>query len=121
VPDAAALHHALGLTLVRLDRSSEGLAELKRAAKLLPADARFAYVYAVGLSSAGKTQAALAEIDRALEHHPDDRDLLLTAAIFRRDSGDIDGARRYAERLSQRYPNDSNAAQLARELGATGN
>jgi tetratricopeptide (TPR) repeat protein len=121
VPDAAALHHALGLTLVRLDRSSAGLAELKRAAKLLPADARFAYVYAVGLSSAGKTQAALAEIDRALKHHPDDRDLLLTAAIFRRDNGDIDGARRYAERLSQRYPNDSNAAQLARELGATGN
>ena len=119
MPDAAALHHALGLTLVRLDRSSEGLAELKHAARLLPEDTRFAYVYAVGLNSTGKTKAAIAEIDRALKYHPDDRDLLQVAAIFRRDSGDLTGARRYAERLSQRYPEDSNAAQLARDLSAT--
>ncbi len=88
MPKAPALHHALGLTLVRLDRSTQGLAELKRAAKLLPANARFAYVYAVGLNSTGKTKAAIFEIDRALKHNPDDRDLLMVAVIFRRDSGD---------------------------------
>ena len=120
VPDAAALHHALGLTLVRLDQSSGALAELKRAAELLPVNARFAYVYAVGLNSAGKTKAAVAEIDRALKYHPDDRDLLLAAVIFRRDRGDIAGARRYADHLSRRYPDDSDAAQLALELSAAG-
>ena len=98
----------------------EGLAELQRATKLAPSDARTAYVYAVGLNSAGKTKAALTEIDRALKYHPDDRDLLVAAAVFRRDGGDAAGARRYARRLSQRYPDDTGAAQLARDLGATG-
>ncbi len=120
MPNDAALHHALGLTLVRLDRSTEALAELKRAATLLPENARFAYVYAVGLNSAGKTKASLTEVDRALKHHPDNRDLLMVAAVFRRDSGDISGARRYAEHLSQRYPEDSNAARLANDLSTAG-
>ena len=120
IPNDASLHHALGLTLVRLDRSEEALAELKRATTLLPDNARFAYVYAIGLNSAGKTRASLAEVDRALEYHPDNRDLLMVAAVFRRDRGDRTGARRYAERLSQRYPDDANAARLARDLNATG-
>ncbi len=61
VPRSAALHHALGLALVRQGRNTQALAELQRAAKLAPSDTRYAYVYAVGLNSAGKTQAAIAE------------------------------------------------------------
>ncbi|HLN49177.1 MAG TPA: tetratricopeptide repeat protein [Steroidobacteraceae bacterium] len=116
-PGAAALHYALGLTLVRLGRSVDALAELKRAAKLAPDDARFAYVYAVGLNGAGKSAAALAEIERALAHEPDNRDLLNAAITFRRDSGDAVGARRYAERMLQSYPDDPDAKALMRELG----
>ncbi len=115
-PGAAALHYALGLTLVRLGRHADGLTELERAAKLAPDDARFAYVYAVGLNGAGKSAAALAEIDRALAREPDNRDLLNAAFTFRRDSGDAAGARRYAERLVERYPDDSDSVQLKREL-----
>lgn len=106
---AAALHHTLGLTLVRLGRKAEALAELQRAARLAPSDARFAYVYAVSLHAAGRTQAALAELDRALALHGGDRDLLVAAIALRRDSGDLAGARRYALRLSQRYPDDPEA------------
>jgi Flp pilus assembly protein TadD len=91
---AATLHHGLGLTLVRLGRKQEALGALQRAAQLAPDDARFAYVYAVGLNSAGRTTAALAELERALALHPDDRDLLAAALSFRRDSGDLAGARR---------------------------
>jgi predicted CXXCH cytochrome family protein len=46
-PDAAALHHALGLSLVRQKRPSEALRELELATKLDPANERFRYVYGV--------------------------------------------------------------------------
>jgi tetratricopeptide (TPR) repeat protein len=116
-PKAAALHHVLGLTLVRLGRHGDALAEFQRAARLDPLDVRFAYVYAVSLHSAHRTEAALTEIDRALAHEPDNRELLVAAVTFRRDAGDLAGARRYALRLSQRYPDDPGVALLLRQLG----
>lgn len=116
-PEAAGLHYALGLTLVRLGHNADALSELQRAGKRAPDDARFDYVYAVALNGAGKSAAALAEIDRALAREPDNRDLLNAAITFRRDSGDVAGARRYAERMLERYPDDPDAAGLMRELG----
>jgi Flp pilus assembly protein TadD len=50
MPDAAALHHALGLSLVRQQRKSEALAELRRATELDPANPRFKYVYDIARS-----------------------------------------------------------------------
>ena len=91
---------------------------MQRATKLDLSDARFAYVYAVGLQSVGKLQAAITEIDRALTRHPDNRDLLVAAVNFRQEKGDAAGARRFAKRLFDRYPDDPNAAILARQLGA---
>ncbi|MCM2310454.1 MAG: hypothetical protein NDI84_03540, partial [Steroidobacteraceae bacterium] len=48
-PDAAALHHALGLALVRQQRKQEALLELKRATELEPGNARYRYVYDVAM------------------------------------------------------------------------
>jgi predicted CXXCH cytochrome family protein len=45
VPDAAALHHSLGLSLVRQQRKAEALRELRRATELEPGNARYKYVY----------------------------------------------------------------------------
>ena len=50
-PNSAMLHHALGLALVRMKRTDDALGELERATMLEPANARFAYVYAVALHS----------------------------------------------------------------------
>jgi tetratricopeptide (TPR) repeat protein len=47
---AATLHHALGLSLVRQQRGPEALRELKRATDLDPRNERFAYVYEVALA-----------------------------------------------------------------------
>jgi tetratricopeptide (TPR) repeat protein len=49
-PGTAALHHALGLSLVRQARHREALAELKRATELEPGNRRYAYVYEVARS-----------------------------------------------------------------------
>ena len=54
VPGAAALHHSLGLSLVRQQRKPEALKELKRATELDPTNRRYAYVYDVARADLAK-------------------------------------------------------------------
>ena len=100
-PGDANLHHALGLTLVRLQRLDEALDELQRAAELEPGDARFAYVYAVALHSTGEAKAAIARLETALAAHPDDRDILQALVSFHGEQGEAVEARKYAARLQE--------------------
>ncbi len=66
-PRAAPLHHALGLALVRQKQTAAAVRELGEAAKLAPANARYAYVYAVALHDTGRPQDALRALKAALE------------------------------------------------------
>jgi Flp pilus assembly protein TadD len=75
-PNDAALHHALGLTLVRQREILRGVVELTRAVELAPDDARFSYVLAVALHDTGQPGAARKVIDDALRHHPFEPSLL---------------------------------------------
>ncbi len=84
-----------------LKRVDESLVELGRAAELDPNNARYPYVYAVGLHSAGRVGDAIAILKNNLEKHPEDRDSLLALVTFNRDSGNIASALDYAERLAQ--------------------
>ncbi len=79
-PNAAALHHSLGLLLVRQKKPEAALESLRRAAELAPDDARVAYVYAVALDSAGKRREATAVVDASLARAPADRALRSLAA-----------------------------------------
>jgi Flp pilus assembly protein TadD len=117
-PESAPLHHALGLTLVRLQRSGDAVAELAEAARLAPEDPRYAYVYAIALNSTGQLRAALEVLAQALARHPENRDMLLAAALFSRDYGDQTAAIGYAERLRSAAPGDPAAVQLLQELRA---
>ncbi len=71
-PKSAALHHSLGLFQVRQKNLPAALASLKRAAELAPDDARFTYVYAVALASAGRSREARALVDAGLKRMPGD-------------------------------------------------
>jgi Flp pilus assembly protein TadD len=115
-PSDAGVHHALGLTLVRLQRPGEALLELRRAADLAPEQPRYAYVYAVGLHSAGRGSDAIAVLKESLARHPANRDLLVAAAAFSRDTGDPEGALEYAERLLQLVPGDRELQQFIEVL-----
>ncbi len=115
-PQDAGLHHALGLTLVRLKRTDEALEELRRAAELEPGQARYAYVYAVGLHSAAHVNDALAVLKGGLARHPDDRDTLQALMMFSRDSGDVSSALEYAEHLARITPTDAGLTGLIQEL-----
>jgi len=116
VPQNAALHHALGLTLVRLGQPKEALRELERSAQLAPDVARYTYVYAVALHSTGKPADALRTLERAAARWPDNRELLLALATMQRDAGQMDSARRTVRRLAEAYPNDREVAALAQQL-----
>jgi predicted CXXCH cytochrome family protein len=115
-PQDAGLHHALGLTLTRLKRPEAALGELQRAAELDPDRARYAYVYAVALHSAGRGGEAMTVLKKTLVRHPADRDTLTALIGFSRDTGDFGAALEYAERLARVMPGDRNLANLIENL-----
>ena len=116
VPGAAALHHALGLVLVRQKRGADALKELADAARLEPANARFTYVYAVALNDAGQPKQALQVLDAALARQPYDRDVLEALAHFRARAGDREAAQKYVRQLRELDPESTGYAQLAKQL-----
>ena len=115
-PRNAASHHALGLTLTRLKRTGDALAELRKATELEPDHSRYAYVYAVALHSGGSRHEAITVLKEALKSHPGDRDILSALVAFSRVAGDASAALGYAERLAVITPEDGNLAALIGEL-----
>jgi len=115
-PQDPGLHHALGLTLTRMKRRDEALGELQRAAELDRDRARYAYVYAVALNSAGRGGEALTILKEILVRHPADRDTLLALIGFSRDTGDFAAALEYAERLARVAPDDRNLVTFIESL-----
>ena len=120
-PQHAGLHHALGLVLVRLKRLDEALSELHRAFELDLTQARYAYVYAVGLHSAGRVDDAMQALKESFARHPDDRDTLMALITFNRDAGDINTALQYAEQLVRMMPGDPQVGRLVDDLKRRGN
>lgn len=115
-PRDAAVHHALGLTLTRLKRPDEALAEFRKAAELEPDRSHYAYVYAVALDSGGLRDEAVTVLKEALKKHPRDREILLALISFSRRAGDATAALGYAEQLAIITPDDRNLTALIQEL-----
>ncbi|NOT12535.1 MAG: tetratricopeptide repeat protein [Methylococcaceae bacterium] len=116
LPNAADLHHALGLVLVRQGNSPAALQELSTASKLVPENGRYAYVYAVGLHSAGKRREALAVLKAADARRPYDLDILSTLISMQREAGDAKAALFYARKAAEALPDDAGVKQLVEEL-----
>ena len=112
----ASLHHALGLTLVRQKRNEAALDELHQAASMDPGQARYAYVYAVALHSAGQRDDALAVLRSSLQMHPNDRNTLSAAVALSREKGDAAAALGYAERLARLIPGNREIEELIKQL-----
>ena len=115
-PQNAAVHHALGLLLVRQKRGGEALAELAQAAELAPGTPDYAYTYAIGLHSAGRTEDALAALRRASVRNPGARNVLVALVTINRERGAAAEARRYAEQLVAAAPADPAARALLDSL-----
>jgi Tfp pilus assembly protein PilF len=114
--DSAIAHHALGLLLLRKQQFEQALAELALATQAEPDNARYAYVYAVALHSAGKVPEALQILRNAHQTHPADVDILIALVTISRDSGDLAAARDYAAQLLRAAPDNPDAGSLYRSL-----
>jgi len=115
-PQLAGVHHSLGLTLIRLKRPEAALDELHKAAELGPDQARYIYVYAVALHSAGRAGEAMMVLKDNLARHPGDHDTLSALVSFNRDAGDAASALDYAEQLARIAPQDRGLAGLIEQL-----
>jgi Flp pilus assembly protein TadD len=102
VPDAAAAHHALGLSLIRQKDYAGGLEQLRQANELAPDEPRYAYVYAVGLQFTGETDAARRVINAGLARSPNDAGLLTLALQDALNSNDRARASRFAAKLQEK-------------------
>jgi tetratricopeptide (TPR) repeat protein len=115
-PNDAGLHHALGLSLVRLKRPDDALVELGRATELDRHSARYAYVYGVALHSAGRQQEAIAQLKKSLAEHPENREIIMAIVSFSREAGDAATALQYAEQAARIAPDDPTVTGMVREL-----
>ena len=111
-----ALHHALGLALTRLKRPMMHLPSCNAPSQLEPERARYAYVYAVALNSAGRGDEAMTVLKENLARHPGDRDTLLALVSFSRDARDFQAALGFAERLAVIAPGDISLRALINNL-----
>jgi tetratricopeptide (TPR) repeat protein len=95
--NAADVHHAFGLWLVRQQRAEQALVALRRAAELAPGIARYGYVLAVALHGQNQVQPALTALEGVLERHPYHAESLTAMVFWRRQIGAAPGE--YAQRL----------------------
>ncbi|MDD1617494.1 MAG: hypothetical protein CG439_2614, partial [Methylococcaceae bacterium NSP1-2] len=116
LPEAADLHHALGLLLVRKSDKTTALKEFAKATKLAPNDARYAYVYAIALNSLGKQRQALTVLKAANHRQPHNLDIISALISIHREAGDNKAALIYARKAAEMLPNNKEIQQLITEL-----
>jgi tetratricopeptide (TPR) repeat protein len=104
VPDSPTIHHVLGLSLIRQQRSKEAVNELRLAAQLDSGNTRYVYVYAVALNSTGDPQRAIMILQGANAAHPDNIEILQALVSFHRDLGNQAAAKKYADKLQAISP-----------------
>lgn len=89
----AAIHHSLGLSLIRQGLHSEAISYLKKAAEAKETDSRYIYVYAIALHSADNPTQALAILEKGFEQFPTSVDILQALISINRESGDLEKAK----------------------------
>lgn len=117
-PDDAALHYALGLSLVRSGRGDDALTRLARAAALAPGEPRYAYAHGIALSSSGRIDDALDVLTAAARRFPGYPPTLFALAALHRDRGDVARALDYVGRLLEVSPSDPDGRALRAQLEA---
>lgn len=114
--DSADLAEALGLSLVRQKKTGEALIWLAKAADLAPDNARYGYVYAVGLNSQGKAEAAIKQLASMHRRFPGNTDILYALVTFNRDAKQIKQALVYLNKLQEMLPENQQLKKLHAEL-----
>jgi tetratricopeptide (TPR) repeat protein/ssDNA-binding Zn-finger/Zn-ribbon topoisomerase 1 len=102
--------------LIRQKRYEEGLVELKKAARLLPLNARTQYFLGVALNSMGQPAEGLGYLKAAHQVEPNNPEYLVGIATVARDAGRLDEAFEAAQKLARLTPQDPQAVQLLEQI-----
>jgi tetratricopeptide (TPR) repeat protein len=102
IPGQSALHHSLGLFLVRQERLSEATKELQLAAESEDAIPRYALAYALALDAQDQSAQAASYLEAALIRFETDRTLVAALANIYMRMGDEPAARNLAKQLQNR-------------------
>ena len=86
------------------------------AATLASDNARYAYVYAVALNSAGSVTEAMEVLERVHRQHPTDRGVSVTLISFERDRGNLTAAIVYVQELAALEPGNPQIRALIEDL-----
>jgi Flp pilus assembly protein TadD len=86
--------------------------------KLAPDNARYTYVYAVALHSAGKRREALSVLRDADRRRLYDLNMLSALISMQREAGDSKGALVYARKTAAILPDDAGIKRLLEKLEA---
>lgn len=116
LPEVAALHHSLGLLLVRQRLHAKAVAVLAKAASLEPDNQRYGYTYGLLLQQQGQLLAAQNEWLRMLKRYPQDRELLVALLSLARQQQQWPKAVDYTKRLLLITPSDQGLQQLLTQL-----
>ena len=101
---------------MRKTDKTAALQELALAAKLAQDNARYAYVYAIGLNSAGKQREAMGVLKAANARQPYNLDILSALISMQREAGDNKAALVYARKAAEVLPDNKEIIQLITEL-----
>ena len=112
VPEAASIHHALGLLLIRTDRKEEAMPSLQQAYRLGPENPRLGYVYGIALENAGQLDRAIAVWDAVVKRHPNDQETLNVLTMTLYQAGEYRRALGHAEHLASLYGDDQGWQQV---------
>ena len=112
VPEAASMHHSLGLLLIRAGRKEEAMLSLQQAYRLGPENPRLGYVYGIALENGGQRERAIGVWDTVVKRHPNDQETLnvLTRSLYK--VGEHRRALAHAEHLASLYGNDQGWQQV---------
>jgi Flp pilus assembly protein TadD len=116
LPRSPDLLHALGLAQVRKGDRTAALKSLAEAARLAPDRSRYAYVWAVALHSAGRSDEAVAALRAADRRHPYDVAILRALVSIQRETGDTRAALGDARKLVEALPDDPRVKAMVDEL-----
>ncbi|MBT8049245.1 MAG: tetratricopeptide repeat protein [Xanthomonadales bacterium] len=99
-PGQASVQHAMGLLRIRQGDMAKALPHLEIAARDVPINARYNYVYSVALWEAGKRGQAVTNLESVLQTYPGDRDLVSALASYYQQLGEVEKLRLLQERYA---------------------
>jgi len=98
IPEAAILHHALGLWYVRNKKQTKAITELKRSVELDKNNARYSYVYAVAIGEENPKEA-IKILEDVYAKHTGNLQVVSGLAYYYKMIGDIQQSEVYEKKL----------------------